>query len=63
MGPLGVEFADKIIETGLLLQGVHFWWSGCFFFECEMHTLMAAILLGTTRLDAFDFDAKAQPPD
>ena len=63
MWPLGVEFADEVIEAGLLLQAVHAGRSGCFLLQRQMHALVAAVLLRVARLDALDGDAEAQPPD
>ena len=45
MWPFGVEFPNKVIETGLLLQAIHSGRSGCFFLHREMHALVAAALL------------------
>src|SRR5581483_10685209 len=59
----GVEFGDKGIEAGLLLQTVLPWRSGGFLLQREMHALVAAVLLRLAGLDALDGDAEAQPPD
>jgi hypothetical protein len=60
--PFGIEFLNKVVEAGLLLQTVHSGRSGCFFPQCEMHALVAAVLLWVARLDALDGDAEPQPP-
>ncbi|MDR6817447.1 hypothetical protein J2X76_002623 [Neorhizobium sp. 2083] len=64
-GPLGVEFLDEIVEASLLLQEIVSGRLGCFKFQCQMHALMAAVLLRVARLDAFnvDVDAEPEPPD
>lgn len=55
MGPLGLEFLDEVVEivSGRL---------GCLKFQCQMHALMAAVLLRVARLDALDADAEPEPP-
>ena len=63
MRSLVVEFLEKIVELGLLLQTVHACGASGFVFEREMHALMPPVLLRMTRLDAFDGDAQTQPPD
>jgi hypothetical protein len=47
--PLGIEFLNKVIETGLLLQAVHSGWSGCFFLQQTL--LLRASMPGTRALD------------
>jgi hypothetical protein len=61
--PLVVELLEKIIEFAMLLQTVHARETSGFGFERKMHALMPAILLRMTGLDAFDGDARMQPPD
>lgn len=61
--PFMVVYPDKVVEARLLLQGVEGGGPGGFFLEGQVHTFMAAVLLGLSGLDAFDADAKAQPPD
>ena len=63
VGALCVELPHEGIELGLLLKAVHAWGTGRFFFEGQMHALMAAVLLRLAWLDAFDLDAKPEPPD
>src|SRR6201984_1148306 len=60
--PFGIEFLNKVIETGLLLQAVDSGRSGCFFLQREMHARVAVVLLRVARLDALDGDAEAEPP-
>jgi hypothetical protein len=57
VGPFDIELVDEVVEAGLLLQGVHARRPGCFFFEGEVHALVAAILLGMTWFYALDGDA------
>ena len=63
MGSFGVEDLDEVIEPRLLLKKVGAGWFGGFFFQSEMHALVTTVLLGMARLDAFDADAQAEPPD
>src|SRR5215831_7728066 len=35
--PFGIEFLNKVVEAGLLLQTVHSGRSGCFFLQRQMH--------------------------
>lgn len=63
MGSFIIEFAEEVIEAGLLLERVHGGWPGGFLLEGEMHALVAPILLRTAWLDAFDGDAEPEPPD
>lgn len=62
MGPLLIELAQEVVEAGLLLKGIHPRRPGCVLLQGPMHTLMPAILLRVTRLDAFDSDAEPEPP-
>jgi hypothetical protein len=54
---LVVEDLDELVEAGLLLQKVSTRGLGGFFFQGEMHPLMAAILLRMPRFDPFDADS------
>ena len=60
---LMVEDVDKVIEAGLLLQEVGGGRLGGFFLQRKMHALVATVLLGMARTDAFDADTQAEPPD
>src|SRR5215469_13303898 len=60
--PFGIEFLNKGVEAGLLLETVHCGRSGCLFLQRQMHALVAAVLLWVARLDALDGDAEPQPP-
>src|SRR5204863_4847801 len=60
--PFGIEFLNKVVEAGLLLQTVYSGRSGCFFLQRQMHALVAAVLLWVARLDALDVDAEPRPP-
>ena len=61
--PFLIEDVDEVIKPGLLLQEVATGRFGGFFLQGEMHALMTAILLGMTRLDAFNANAQPEPPD
>ena len=63
MRSFDIELVNEGIEAVLLLQAVPAWRAGRLFLEGEMHALVAAVLLRMAGLDAFDRDAKAQPPD
>ena len=63
MRPFDIELADEGIEAFLLLQAIGARWPGCFLLESEVHALVTAVLLRVTRLDAFDRNAEAKPPD
>ena len=63
MRSLGVELVHEGVEAGLLLEAVAAWRAGGFLLQGEVHALVAAVLLGTAWLDAFDGDAEAEPPD
>ena len=63
MGALGIEFLDEGVEASLLLEAAHAGWAGGFPLQREVYALVAAVLLGMTRLDALDLDAEPQPPD
>jgi len=57
-----IEFLDKGIELGLLLQDISAGWPRGLLLQGQMHTFMAAILLGMPRANPFDADPQAQPP-
>ena len=58
-----IKDLDEFVEPGLLLQEVGTGRFGSLFFQGEMHAFVAAILLRVARLDAFDTNAEAEPPD
>jgi hypothetical protein len=60
--PLLVVALDEAIELRLLLQEVSRRRLGRLLLECQMHPLVAAVLLGVTWLDALDADTQSQPP-
>jgi hypothetical protein len=53
----------KAIEALLLLEQVLGSGLGGFLLERQMDALMPAVLLRVGRLDAFNLDSQAQPPD
>ena len=63
MRAFGVELLEEGIEAGLLLEAVHAWRPGCFLLQGQMHALVTAVLLGVAGFDAFDCNAKPEPPD
>src|SRR5208283_6179544 len=63
MRTLVVEDFDELIEAGLLLQEVASGGLGGFFFQGEVHALMATVLLGLAGLDPFNANTQAEPPD
>ena len=58
-----VEDSDEVVEAGLLLQEVGSGRLRGFFLQREMHAFMTAVLLRVIRLDAFNANAQAEPPD
>ena len=54
MGPLVIEFADECIKAYLLLEKATFGWASCLLLQCQMHTLMPAVLLWMARFDALN---------
>jgi len=58
-----VELLKEGVELGLLLQEIGAGWARGFFFEGQVHALVATILLGMTGPNAFDADTEPQPPD
>ena len=63
MGTFVVEDLDKIVEAGLLLKEVCGSRLGGFFLQSEMHALVTAVLLRMARLDPFNANPQAEPPD
>ena len=63
MRPVVDVTLDKVIEALLLLGEVVACGLGGLFFEGQMHTLAAPVLLWAAGFDAFDTDAQTQPPD
>ena len=62
MGPFVVVAREEGIEAGLLVEEVGGRGPGGFGLQGQMHPLVAAVLLGVARLDAFDGDAEPSPP-
>jgi len=60
MRPLVVVNPDEVIEALLLLQEVEGGGFGGFIFECQMHALVATVLLGVAGLNALDLDTESQ---
>ncbi len=56
--PILVVVVDEVIEARLLYEEVLSSGPGGFFLQGQVHTLVAAILLGMPWLDAFDIDAQ-----
>ena len=63
MRTLVVEDVEEAIKAGLLLQKVGSGRLGGFLFQGEMHAFVPAVLLRMPRLDAFNANAQAEPPD
>src|SRR3546814_6404710 len=63
VGAFAVELADKIIETGLLLQDVGAGRAGRLLLQRQVHALVAAVLLRLAWFDAFALNAEPEPPD
>ena len=62
VGTFVVEDLDELVEASLLLQKIGSRRLGGFFFQGQMHALMAAVLLRMTRLDAFNANTEPKPP-
>src|SRR5215475_8062307 len=62
MRSFAIEFVNEVIELFLLLQRIHRWRAGSLLLECEVRSLMAAVLLRMSRLDALDLNAEPEPP-
>src|SRR3546814_20697786 len=60
VGAFAVELADKIIETGLLLQAVGAGRAGRLLLQRQVHALVAAVLLRLAWFDAFDLNAEPE---
>ena len=63
MRPLVVVAVNEVVELGLLLKEVAAGWLGGLELQCQMHALMAAVLLRVAGLDALELDAEPEPPD
>ena len=57
MWSFAVVDSDEFVEARLLLQEIRGSRFGGFFFQSEMHPFVTTVLLGMTRLDAFDANA------
>ncbi len=57
-----IEDADELIELRLLLEEIFGGRLGGFLLQGQMHTFVAAVLLGVSGLDALEVDAESQPP-
>ena len=60
---LVVEDLDELVEPSLLLQKIGSRRLGGFFFQGQMHALMAAVLLRVPRLNPLDANTEPEPPD
>lgn len=63
MWPLVIVNPYEVLEALLLLQEIEGWGLGGFLFQGQMHTLVAAVLLGVAWFDALYPDTEAQPPN
>ncbi len=63
MRALAIELGDEGVEARLLAQAVGGRRAGGLLLQGEVHALVAAVLFGASRGDAFEPDPKAEPPD
>ena len=63
MRPVVIVTFDKSFEPALLLQKIVAGWLCRLLLECQVHPLVAPVLLGMDGFDAFDSDTRPQPPD
>ena len=63
MRPFLVVAMDEGVEAHLLLEDIVRGGARGLGLEGEMHTLVAAVLLGMTGGNALETDAEPQPPD
>jgi hypothetical protein len=57
-----VEFPPKGIENSLLRSAGFLHWANGLTFQCAMHPLMRAVLIGPSRQDALMLNSKSHPP-
>jgi len=57
-----VKEGHELVEAALLIIHIGFGRTRRLLFECQMHALVSAVLLGFSRLDALVLDPERQPP-